>query len=98
VPRYSVWVLRIAVEETLAEVQPQIYDMPAYRAPEAARILALPVGTVNAWCFGHDYRHGDGTPKRFLRVIEPAQPQRRELSFVNCASFICWQSFAATAA
>jgi uncharacterized protein (DUF433 family) len=67
----------------MVDVQPQIYDRPAYRAPEAARILALPVGTVNAWCFGHDYRHGDGTPKRFLRVIEPAQPKRRELSFVN---------------
>lgn len=60
-----------------------IYDQPAYRAGEAARILALPVGTVNAWCFGHDYRHRDGSPKQFRRVIEPAQPGTRELSFVN---------------
>ena len=67
----------------MAEARSPIYDQPAYRATEAARILALPVGTVNAWCFGHDYRHGDGTPKRFLRVIEPTQPKRRELSFVN---------------
>ena len=67
----------------MVEAHPQIYAMPAYRASKAARILALPVGTVNAWCFGHDYRHGDGTRKRFHRVIEPAEPQRRELSFVN---------------
>lgn len=67
----------------MAEAQTLIHEQPAYRAAEAARILALPVGTVNAWCFGHDYRHGDGTPKRFRRVIEPAQLKRRELSFVN---------------
>lgn len=37
-----------------------------------------------AWCFGHDYRHKkDGSPKRFLRVIEPADTQARLLSFVN---------------
>jgi hypothetical protein len=60
-----------------------IDDQPAYRAGEAARILALPVGTVNAWCFGHDHRHRDGTPKRFRHVIEPAQPGTRERSFVN---------------
>lgn len=67
----------------MAEAHPHIYDQPAYRASEAARILALPAGTVNAWCFGHDYRHHDGTPKQFRRVIEPAQLKRRELSFVN---------------
>jgi len=59
------------------------YDNPAYRVAEAASILALPPGTVNAWCFGHDYRQRDGTRKKFQRVIEPADTQRRELSFVN---------------
>lgn len=50
-----------------------IYDEPAYRAPEAAHILGLPSGTVQAWCFGHDYRHRhDGNRKLFARVIEPA--------------------------
>lgn len=59
-------------------------DAPAYRASEAAQILALPAGTVRAWCFGHDYRHKtDGSPKRFRPVIEPADPQQRLLSFVN---------------
>ena len=67
----------------MAEVHHHIYDQPAYRVPEAARILALPVGTVNAWCFGHDYLRSDGTKKRFVRVIEAAQPKRHELSFVN---------------
>lgn len=61
----------------------RIYDNPAYRVPEAASILALPPGTVTAWCFGHDYRRRDGTRKKFHRVIEPADARRRELSFVN---------------
>jgi uncharacterized protein (DUF433 family) len=61
-----------------------IHDEPAYRAAEVARMLALPAGTVNAWCFGHDYRHKvDGSPKRFRHVIEPADAQGRYLSFVN---------------
>ena len=67
----------------MAEAHPHIYDQPAYRVPEAARILALPVGTVSAWCFGHDYLLSDGTKKRFARVIEAAQQKRHELSFVN---------------
>ena len=60
-----------------------IYDNPAYRVAEAAGILALPPATVTAWCFGHDYRHRDGTRKQFRRVVEPADARRRELSFVN---------------
>jgi uncharacterized protein (DUF433 family) len=60
-----------------------LYDQPAYRAAEAARILALPAGTVKAWCFGHDYRQRDGSQKQFRRVIDAADPQGRLLSFVN---------------
>jgi uncharacterized protein (DUF433 family) len=67
----------------MVEANPHIYDQAAYRASEVARILGLPAGTVNAWCFGHDYRHHDGSPKQFKRVIEPADLKRRELSFVN---------------
>lgn len=67
----------------MVEANPQIYDQAAYRATEVARILGLPAGTVNAWCFGHDYRHRDGSRKQFKRVIEPANSRRRELSFVN---------------
>lgn len=59
------------------------YSTPAYRVPEAASILALPPGTVSAWCFGHDYRLRNGTRKAFQRVIEPANVRGRELSFVN---------------
>ncbi len=59
-------------------------DQPAYTAGEAAQILALPAGTVRAWCFGHDYRHrSDGKSKRFAAVIEPADAKARLLSFVN---------------
>jgi uncharacterized protein (DUF433 family) len=60
-----------------------VHDEPAYRAGEAAHILALPFGTVQAWSFGHDYRHADGKPKRFKRVIEPADTRRKLLSFAN---------------
>lgn len=60
-----------------------VHDAPAYRASEAAHILALPFGTVQAWSFGHDYRHADGKPKRFKRVIEPADVRHKLLSFAN---------------
>jgi uncharacterized protein (DUF433 family) len=60
-----------------------VHDEAAYRAAEAAHILALPLGTVQAWSFGHDYRHADGKPKRFKRVIEPADVRHRLLSFAN---------------
>ena len=60
-----------------------LYDEPAYRASEAARMLALPSSTVKAWCFGHDYRHGDGMRKRFRAIVEPAGGKEKLLSFNN---------------
>jgi uncharacterized protein (DUF433 family) len=60
-----------------------LHDEPAYRSAEAARLLALPWATVKAWCFGQDYIHQDGTPKRFVRLIEPTDPKRKLLSFAN---------------
>ncbi|MBK6865305.1 MAG: DUF433 domain-containing protein [Ideonella sp.] len=64
--------------------QPRLHDEPAYRAVQAAHILGLPAGTVNAWCFGQDYVHAhDGSRKRFQRVIAPADAGLRLLSFVN---------------
>jgi uncharacterized protein (DUF433 family) len=74
---------RVKTEETMVETNTHIYDQAAYRPAEAAGILGLPAGTVNAWCFGHDYRQRNGTRKQFRRVIEPADPKSRELSFVN---------------
>ena len=61
-----------------------LYDEPAYRSGEAAHILMLPAATIRAWCFGHDYRErGGGSRKLFSRVIEPADPAERLLSFTN---------------
>ena len=60
-----------------------VYDEPAYRAAEAAHMLALPPGTVKAWSFGQDYVHGDGTPKRFKALISAADHDSRLLSFNN---------------
>lgn len=60
-----------------------IYDEPAYRAAEAAHMLALPPGTLKAWSFGQDYRQEDGTQKRFRALIEPADSKAKLLSFHN---------------
>jgi len=60
-----------------------IADRPAYRAGEVAQILALPQSTVQAWSFGHDYRHRDGRPKRFVKLIDIADATQRLLSFTN---------------
>jgi uncharacterized protein (DUF433 family) len=46
-------------------------------------MLALPLGTLKAWSFGQDYRHRDGTPKRFVKLIKVADPKRKLLSFAN---------------
>lgn len=72
------------VSHVTSAQQTRIYDEPAYRSAEAAHILGLPSGTVQAWCFGHDYRNShDGSRKLFERVITPADERLRLLSFVN---------------
>ncbi|MDE2002940.1 MAG: DUF433 domain-containing protein [Betaproteobacteria bacterium] len=58
-------------------------ETPSYHASEAARLLALPVSTVKAWCFGQGYRNPQGERKRFSAVIGPADPRGRLLSFAN---------------
>lgn len=55
----------------------------AYYASEAANILALPVATVKAWCFGQRYRSSTGDAKMFQPVIAPAAASERLLSFAN---------------
>jgi uncharacterized protein (DUF433 family) len=60
-----------------------IFDRPAYRAPEAARILGLPAATVNAWCFGQTYRGAAGEEKQFRPVVKSADARNRLLSFAN---------------
>ena len=46
-------------------------------------MLALPTGTVKAWAFGQNYTYRDGQPKRFIKLIDAADPKRRLLSFSN---------------
>ncbi len=62
---------------------PHLYDEAAYRATEAARLIALPPATVKAWCFGHDYVQADGKPQRFKPLVTPADGKARLLSFNN---------------
>jgi uncharacterized protein (DUF433 family) len=60
-----------------------IFDRPAYRALEAARILGLPAATVTAWCFGQRYRGSAGEDKQFRPVVKAADRRNRLLSFAN---------------
>lgn len=63
--------------------QNTVIHEPAYRASEAAHILALPAATVKAWAFGQNYNYRDGRPKRFIKLIDAADGKRRLLSFSN---------------
>lgn len=58
-------------------------EAPSYAAPEAARILGLPVSTVRNWAFGQSGRIWRGQKRRFPAVIDAADPKRRLLSFSN---------------
>ena len=63
--------------------QPTIFDVPSYKAAEAAHLLKLSNSTVRAWCFGQNYVDRTGARKSFLPVIKPADRQDRLLSFSN---------------
>lgn len=54
-----------------------------YAAPEAARILDLPVSAVRNRAFGQSGRLSSHQRARFAAVIPAADPQRRLLSFAN---------------
>lgn len=59
-----------------------IYEQPAYKGPEVAHILAMPLSTVRAWSFGQ--RQSSGQPLRWFRaLIVPADANRKLLSFNN---------------
>jgi uncharacterized protein (DUF433 family) len=60
-----------------------LYDEPAYRAAEAAHMLALPVGTLKAWGFGQDHHLESGRRKQFRPLIDAADSKHRLLSFNN---------------
>jgi len=62
---------------------PPLAEAPSYSAPEAARILGLPVSTIRNWSFGQSGRKWHGQRKRFSSVIMPADSARRLLSFAN---------------
>jgi hypothetical protein len=46
-----------------------LYERPAYKGPEAAHMLAMPVSTVSAWCFGQ---------REFRALITPADEKQRQ--------------------
>ncbi len=57
----------------------QSREMPAYTSTEASSILAIPRGTIDSWFFGKAAGEGYG----FKRVLLPADPKHRLLSFYN---------------
>ena len=59
-----------------------LYEDPAYKGPEAAHILAMPVSTLRAWCFGQKRPSLD--PQRwYVALIAPADAKHKLLSFNN---------------
>lgn len=57
-------------------------EIPAYTLVESARYLRIPLRTVHNWAFGHSYATASGK-RTANRLIDPADPQRHLLSFVN---------------
>jgi uncharacterized protein (DUF433 family) len=51
-------------------------ELPSYSPAEAARYLRMPVSTLRTWFFGYPAHS-------MLPVIQPADPKRRLLSFLN---------------
>ncbi len=50
-------------------------ELPSYTPAEAARYLRMPLSTLRTWFFGY--------PSQASAVIQPADPKKRLLSFVN---------------
>lgn len=65
-----------------AVTQKDLREAPAYSILEAAGYLRLPVSTLRAWMLGQHYRDR-GERKFFKPVIEIADPNNRQLSFIN---------------
>ena len=59
-----------------------VYNAPAYKGPEAAHMLAMPLSTVKAWSFGQPHNSGKQS-RRFRALIEPADSKGKLLSFNN---------------
>lgn len=57
-------------------------EVPAYTLFDASRYLQIPHRTVHNWTFGYTYGTTAGK-RRSASIIEPADPERHLLSFVN---------------
>lgn len=58
-------------------------ELPAYRIPEAARYLRIPVTTLRAWVSGQRYVTASGRYRHFDPVIGLPSESPPRLSFVN---------------
>ncbi len=58
-------------------------ELPLYSLGEAGRYLKLNPVTLRSWVFGRNYKLEDGSPKWGAPVIQPPDPNKPFLSFVN---------------
>jgi uncharacterized protein (DUF433 family) len=59
-------------------------DLAIYPVDAAARILLVPLSTLKNWVFGAKwYDRVEKRPRSFERIITPADPDEKMLSFVN---------------
>ena len=59
-------------------------DLAVYPVDTAARILLIPVSTLKNWVFGANwYDRQERRHRSFERIITPADPDAKMLSFVN---------------
>jgi len=63
-----------------------VREHPRYSLEEAAHYLRMPLSTLKAWTRGQDYMSSKtGKRRRFVPVLEMADPRRGLLSFYNLA-------------
>jgi len=65
-----------------SSVRPDPREVPAYSLAEAAYYLGVPAATLRSWVAGRMYSTAKGD-RQFRPIIEPADPKRLRLSFVN---------------
>jgi uncharacterized protein (DUF433 family) len=58
-------------------------EIPAYRIPEVAQYLAIPVSTLRSWVFGQRYKTDDGKGHWFSPLIRAQHKDLRLLSFMD---------------
>lgn len=70
------------MKQGVSSARPDPREVPAYSLAEAAYYLGVPAATLRSWVAGRMYSTAKGD-RQFRPIIEPADPKRLRLSFVN---------------